>query len=183
MKINNTIYPILIIITLLFNSCVSVKLPSAEISKNIEMSGEEGIVIGAISIDNRNYTNAARFFYGEENISKDAKLSVVSIVPPQTWYVHFKPDLFDGNKAVHYFKIKKLKGKYKFYARTTFKNGVQYAETMKYKLNAPFEIEKGKIKYIGEINCLYDHSYEVNDKSERDLPKLKKMFPTINIEK
>ena len=47
----------------------------------------------------------------------------------------------------------------------------------------PFEIEKGKIKYIGEINCKRDQSYEINDKSERDIPKLKEMFPTINIEK
>lgn len=183
MKKNNTKYPILILTCLLLSSCISVKLPSTEIPKNIEMSEDEGIVIGALSIDKKNYTNGAYFYYGIEGAEKGNKLDVISIIPPQTFYVHFEPDLFDGDKAVHYFKIKKPKGKYRFYARRTFKNGVQYAENMTYKLDIPFEIENGKIKYIGEINCKLDQSYEVNDKSERDLPKLKEMFPTINIEK
>ena len=147
------------------------------------MSEEEGVVIGALTMDKHNYTNGASFYYGIAEAKKGDKLEAIRIVPPQTFYVHFEPDLFDGDKAVHYFKIKKPKGKYRFYARTTFKNGVQYAETITYELNVPFEIEKGKIKYIGEINCKRDQSYEVNDQSERDLPKLKEMFPTINIEK
>ena len=181
---NNKSQYLLFLLTMLFlNSCVSVKLPSKEIPKDIEMSNDEGIVIGAISIDKRNYTNGAYFYYGNEYGSEDDKPGIVSIVPPQTWYVHFEPDLFDGDKAVHYFKIKRKLGKYQFFARRTFKNGYQAAETITYEINMPFEIEKGKIKYIGEINCKRDQSYEINDKSERDIPKLKQMFPTINIEK
>jgi len=182
MKKNETLYPLIILIILLFNSC-AVKLPSTEIPQNLELSKDEGIIIGSLSIDKRNYTNGAYFYYGFENIAEGSKLDVISIIPPQTVYVHFEPDLFDEFKAVHYFKIKKPKGKYRFYARRTFSNGYSEARTVTYKLNVPFEIEAGKIKYLGEINCKKDQSYEFNDKSERDLAKLKEMFPTINIEK
>jgi ribosome-binding factor A len=51
------------------------------------------------------------------------------------------------------------------------------------RIDFPFEVEKGKIKYIGELNFTEDESFEANNKSERDLIKLKEMFPSLTIEK
>ena len=174
---------LLIVAILLFNSCTSVQLPSKEIPTNIVMNNDEGVVIGAISIDKRNYSNGVYLYYSKENEKDEKKIDVISIVPPQTWYVHYEPDLFDEFKAVHYFKIKKPKGKYSFIARTVVHHGVQQYDYLTDKIDYPFEVESGKIKYIGELNFKQDETFEINDKSERDLKKLKEMFPTIAIEK
>ena len=176
-------YLFLVLISINIISCTSVKLPSKEILNNLEMTNDEGIVIGAISIDKRNYANGVYLYFSKDDETDEKKVDKISIVPPQTFYVHYEPDLFDDYKAVHYFKVKKPKGKYTFYARRVVHHGVQQYTYLTYPINFPFEVESGKMKYIGEINFKKDETFEINDKSERDLNKLKEMFPTITIEK
>ena len=62
------------------------------------------------------------------------------------------------------------------------------------KMETPFEIEKNKIKYLGEIKFIatknyikektfeWKYSFEFNNKSERDLKKLNELFPNLKIE-
>ncbi len=96
------------------------------------------------------------------------------------FYLHFKPDFFDKNKAIYYFKIEKPAGKYIFYGKQTIKNNFQYTSFETSKLIIPFEITNDKITYIGEL-YFKPETYELTDKSDRDLNKLKEMFPLLEI--
>ncbi len=174
-------YIYLILITLTFNSCVT--LPSKKMLDNLEMNDEEGTVIGAISMDKRTYSHGVHLYYSKIGETDKKKTYSVKIIPPQLVYVHYKPDFFDGFKAVHYFKIKKPKGEYAFYAKMIEHHKVNQYGYASGRIDFPFAVEKGKVKYIGELNFTEDESFEANNKSERDLIKLKEMFPSLVIEK
>ena len=50
-------------------------------------------------------------------------------------------------------------------------------------IDIEFKIEKGKVKYLGEIYVDYNQSLiELNDEKKRDLIKLKEKYPNLNIE-
>ncbi|WP_316632989.1 hypothetical protein [uncultured Flavobacterium sp.] len=181
----NNFMKILALILLTLNSCSVANLPSKDIPKTLNLENDNGISIGAIafnkagsSIDNSYY-----FFYSNITNLDSPKENNIKIVPSQTVYMHFKPDFFDGEKAVYYFKIEKPKGKYKFYAIRTTRETVQNFTIQTDTINIPFEIEKGKIKYIGEIYFKKDRKVELIDKSERDLDTLKVKFPSLEIHK
>lgn len=92
----------------------------------------------------------------------------------QTYLMNIKPYII--------LKLKNQKGNILF-GRKVVHHGVQQYTYLTYPIDFPFEIQSGKIKYIGEINFKKDETFEINDKSERDLNKLKEMFPTLIIEK
>jgi hypothetical protein len=174
-------YIYLFLITLAFNSCVT--LPSKKILDDLEMNDEEGIVIGAISVDKRTYSHGVHLYYSKIGETDKKKTYSIKIIPPQLVHVHYKPDFFDGFKAVHYFKIKKPKGQYAFYAKMIEHHKVNEYGYATGRIDFPFEVEKGKIKYIGELNFTENESFEANKNPERDLNKLKEMFPSLIIEK
>ncbi len=147
------------------------------------MIGDEGMVIGAISIDKKYFVNGFYMYFAKDGETDESKFETITIVPPQGFSARYEPDMFDGNKAVHYFKIKKLSGNYKFLAKTQAYRSSTGTTYLTKPLEFPFTIEKNKIKYIGEFYFQKESSYDPTDKSERDLQKLKEMFPALVIEK
>lgn len=181
----NNYIKLLVLILLTLNSCSVANLPSENIPKKINLDNDKGMAIGAIAFDKagRYIYNSYYFFYSNISNLDSPKENNIKIIPSQTVYMHFKPDFFDGEKAVYYFKIEKPKGKYKFYAIRTTRETVQDFSIQTDTINIPFELEKGKIKYIGEIYFKKDREIELIDKSQRDLDTLKVKFPSLEIQK
>lgn len=175
----------MIILLITLNSCVVAKMPSVNIPKiNKE---NNGMIIGAIALNKSGSTicNGYRYYYTniESNEVDKPSDNKIEIVPSQAIYVHFKPDFFDNEDAIYYFSIEKPKGKYRFYAERIFMETYSYSSFETNEINIPFEIEEGKTKYIGQLKFNADKTYEKTDKTERDLEKLQKLYPTLNIEK
>jgi hypothetical protein len=95
----------------------------------------------------------------------------------------FKPDFFDGEKAVYFFSIEEPEGKYGFTKLGIFENGGFIQSSMGIPIDIGFEIEKGKVKYLGEIYVDYNQSFiGLNNESERDIRKLNEKFPNLHVE-
>ncbi|HNP33321.1 MAG TPA: hypothetical protein PKN96_08515 [Flavobacterium sp.] len=175
------------ILILFLSSCVVANLPSEDIPHENKLEKDNGMIIGAISFEAtraRDILNSYTFYYSKEKgfAWDDPKKNNIRIKPSQTVGMKFKPDFYDNDRAVYYFKIEKPQGRYIFYAFRTMRDGVQsYTYTTK-ELAIPFTIENGKIKYFGELNVNSFNDVRAVSKSERDLPKLKEMFPNLVIE-
>ena len=177
---------------LLVISCTSVQTPSDKITTDEKLSENEGMVIGSISIKNNHHLKKEYSFYFEKIDSEKRNLKdKITIVPTNFASTKMKPDFFDGDYGIYFFKIKKPQGQYKFYAveykQVSITNyGVgDRSEIETYSL--PFNIEKAKTTYIGELSFnnvpLYiNNGFILDKRSERDLPQIKLKFPTINIE-
>jgi|GEM_PF-1672100 len=204
MKKTNIYY---LIIFLVLSSCSTVIIPSKSIDPNEMLISDEGMIIGTIALQTTNNANKIKYTFDyssdkieiSENKSIDKKESGnVIIAPPRSILLHHEPDFIDGEFAVYFFKIKKINGNFHFYGLTTTDivgTGMGTAELNTFtKINIPFEVEKGKIKYLGEIKYtekvnqlggrrierIPQVNFEV--KRERDTKKFNEMFPKIKLE-
>lgn len=175
----------IVVTTLILNSCAT--LPSKTIPINFDANNSNGLVIGAITFDKKTKKiyNSYSFYYskigGKEYDSP--KKNKIKINPEQTYWMQFKPDFFEDNKAVYYFSIDREDGDYEFYAISLFENNVSYSQSQVIRIKIPFSIKKGKVNYLGEIYLDKDNKLEFSNKSDRDLPKLNQLFPSLKIEK
>ena len=136
------------------------------------------MVIAAISIENEKplFNSYILTYRGPKN-------GYIRINPEQTIKMKFHPDFFDQNKAVYYFSITGTPGNYKFTELGLFRNTGYVQSTRSANIDFDFEIEKGKVKYVGEIYFNYKKQLILlNDEKERDIPKLKSLFPNLPIE-
>ena len=198
MKTKTTIF---FIILLVFSSCTAVKIPSERIYLDSNLTNNEGMILGCFSFDmtdNNSIKNSYDFYFKKIGQNDNYLNDKISLVPPQFAALTHKPDLIDGNNAIYYFGIKKEQGKYMFYAlntKVTVATGMGIGDMDELiKMETPFEIEKNKIKYLGEIKFIatknylkektfeWKYSFEFNNKSERDLKKLNELFPNLKIE-
>jgi hypothetical protein len=175
------------ILILLFSSCYVANLPSKEIPQENKLQNGNGMIIGAISFETRSgkdIFNSYTFYYSNKKGFdwENPKKNNIRIKPSQTVGMKFKPDFFDNERAVYYFKIEKPQGNYIFYAYRRMREGVSQATYLTKEIEIPFSIEKGKIKYFGELTVNRFDDVRSVTKSERDLPKLKEMFPNLTIE-
>lgn len=165
----------------IFTGCAN--LPSTNIPQNFNENDTQGMIIGAFSIKNEKPIFNGYGLYHSIIGGKD-KLNVedrVWIVPEQVVKMKLNPDFFDGEKGVYYFAFKKPAGDYHFNAITLFQNGGLYSSNAGMRIDIPFNVEKGKITYVGEIYLDYrNQNVTQNMLSERDLPKLKEKFQSIN---
>ena len=160
-----------------FVSCAT--LPSDNIPQSFSNESEEGMILGTISFENEKpIFNGYTFYYSGLN-----KTNRIQINPEQTIKMKFKPNFFDNEKAVYFISISGIPGDYKFTTLHFFSNGGYFTSTRTAPINVEFKIEKGNVKYIGEIYVNYNRQQiQLNNQRERDLPKLKEMFPGLNVE-
>jgi hypothetical protein len=176
---------LIVVVTSIFIRCAT--LPSKTIPTNYDVNSSNGLVIGAITFDKKakNIYNSYSFYYSKVGgVEYDSpKKNKIKINPEQTYWMQFKPDFFEDNKAVYYFSVDREDGDYEFYAISLFENGVSYSQSQIIRIKIPFSVKKGKVKYLGEIYLNQDNKLEFSNKSERDLPKINELFPTLMIEK
>ena len=173
---------ILILISALINSCAT--LPSLKIPQSFSSTNENGMIVGSIAFKNEKpIFNGYMFYYTGNGIDKITARKMIRINPEQMVKMKFKPDFFDGEKAVYYFSIEETGGKYSFSNFRIYENGGFIQSTADIPINIDFKIEKGKVKYLGEIYFDYNQSLiELNDETERDLKILNEKYPNLKIE-
>ena len=171
-----------VVIGLFFWSCASI--PSASIPTTFNVGENEGMIIGSISIENvKPIFNGYFLNFKQDSLDSKSRDNRISIRPEQLYKMKFKPDLFDGTKAVHFFGLRRPAGKYHFTVLELFRNGGMVISNTKIPFDLDFEIKPGEINYIGEVEFNYHlGQLRLNHKSERDLPILKDRFPDISWE-
>jgi len=172
----------LFLITLLFTSCATTT--ATKIPQYFE-SSTQGMIVGTFAIENEKpIFNQYFYHYQAEGEKKFRQRRMLTIRPEQIVRMKFHPDFTENNKAIYFFSITELEGKYAFTLLRLHKNGGFIQETKKIPLqNLDFTIEKGKIKYLGEIYFNYRKGILfLSDQKERDLPLFKARFPELRVE-
>jgi len=169
------------LVVLTLNSCATA--PSKHIPEHFSAKESHGLVIGTIAIkDERPRFNGYFLYYseeGKENVNLDR---MIAIQPEQIIKMKFKPDFFDEGKAVYYYAIEMAPGRHSFTMMRLFENGGQFQSNERIPIDVPFTSVSGKITYVGQLELDYrdDRRIKLIDKSERDLPTLKKKYPNID---
>ncbi|WP_321372849.1 hypothetical protein [uncultured Draconibacterium sp.] len=173
---------LIILLGLLINSCAT--LPSLKIPQSFNPNDSEGVIIGAIAFKNEKpIFHGYSFYYTGNGITKINENNMVRIVPESTVKMKFKPDFFDGDKAVYYFSIQEPEGQYAFSNFKIFDQGIYVSSTKNIPMDIKFNIEKGKVKYLGEIYVDYNQSLiKLNNEKERDIKKMNEQFPNLKID-
>lgn len=174
---------LLFLVVLTFSSCAV--RPSRNIPTAATLGSNEGMIVGTISIEkSRPVYNSYYFHYNRMlEDSYDTYEKKIWIFSSQWLKVKHKPDYVDGNKAVYLYSIKEVQGKYQFSLVRLHENGGSlYQKLYEKTMNFPFEIEKGKVKYLGELYLDVRSPFiELNDKRERDLKYFKEKYPLLKI--
>lgn len=166
----------------LISSCST--SPSVLIPQSLNKNSNNGMLVGTIAIENKKPIFNQYFFHYLGNNDKSISTKrMITIRPEQMVAMKFKPDFFDENKAVYYFSITEVQGKYKFSSLRLHNNGGFIQSIGDIPMNITFHIEKGKVKYLGEIYFNYSNrAVRLYEKRERDIPKFKEKFPNLIIE-
>jgi hypothetical protein len=183
MKIIFKLLPGIILAKLLVSGCA---LPSETMMTRLVKGSKAGMIVGTISLENRKrIASEHSFFYAHDSILIQKEQGTFlktgytqdnqgSIVMGQ------KGDFKENKKQVFFFSIVKLAGKYRFYGIQLFLNTGYMQSIWKMPIDIPFEIEEGKIKYLGEINLkVKDGELQILNEIERDRIKFKEKFPNI----
>lgn len=170
----------LLILTITLISCKTLAVENAD-EKVSEK--KNGMIVGTISIENRrNIVQWHTFLYANDSI---VKMIDEGLRPRYGWREHEivlkkrKGDFQEGDKWIYMFQILKPEGQYKFHSIELFLNSGYMQSTQSMRIDIPFEVEPGKVKYLGEISLnVKSGRVELTDKIERDRIKFKK-FPYI----
>ncbi|WP_298119502.1 hypothetical protein [Flavobacterium sp.] len=167
---------------LLITSCAT--SPSTLIPQSFTANSNNGMLVGTIAIENKKPIFNQYFFHYLGELDKSISTNrMITIRPEQMTSMKFKPDFFDENKAVYYFLITEVQGKYKFTTLRLHENGGYIQSQGEIPMNITFHIEKGKVKYLGEIYFNYaNNAVRLYNKKERDIPKFKEKYPNLIIE-
>ncbi len=172
---------LLLIMTFLL-SCAT--QPSTKIPTNFDQNSNEGMIIGTIAFKNEKpIFNGYFFYYIGKDDKKTSHNKMININPEQIVKMKFNPNFYDNEKAVYYFSITQPPGDYKFVNLGIFENGGYIQSSQSIPMDISFNIEKGKIKYLGEIYVDYRNQLIIlNDEKSRDIPKISNEFPNLKIE-
>ena len=176
----------LFLILLLFTSCATTT--ATKIPQHFESFTEsfnEGMVVGTFAFENKKpIYNGYFYHYKAEGDRKLRQHRMLTIRPHQIWKMKYEPDFTDNTKAVYLFSIKDVGGKYALTLLRLHSNKGYISVSYEVPLeNLDFTIEKGKVKYLGEIYFnSKKRTVSFSDQKERDLPKFKERFPNLTIE-
>ncbi len=179
----------IIFLLLVFFNCASSKQPKP-IEPNPLIFSENstpGLVVGTITFLHEkarfgNYIVQVTNMSSDEDVAK-RNSTTITLVPNLLWMAKHDGELDDGHTYLIVFK--RMKGSYEINHIDV--NGQGYLTTFSsvYKnFSIPFEIEEGKITYIG--NLLIDEfsgnsSYGIMHRNnfERDMEELQKFYPNV----
>lgn len=135
----------------------------------------EGMIVGTICIEKKIY-NGYKFMYGE-NI---ASFNDIPNNKDEFEYKNDSPDFKKKSNTYYLFNIIKPEGKYKFYKMRIFNNSRVDQNFIEVPMYFPFEIEKGKTTYFGQLTInTKTKKYEVVNQIERDRNWFAKKRPQI----
>lgn len=178
-----------IILLLLAISLSGCYVRPAQVPSTMDLSNNEGMIVGTLSFENEFMASESNvFFYANDSIadllSKKQYDAILKQNSSKYKYSIYRPghrgNFTEEGKEIYYFSIVKPAGKYRFYASEIFRNSGYMQSTIVLPIDIPFEIEKGKVKYLGELN-LNEKKGEIKllDKRERDKARFNERYPTI----
>lgn len=151
---------------------------------------ENGLVVGSISFTNEKprFNGYFTYFHCLDSVKKVSKANSreLQISPEQTWRAKHSGELNNGK--TYLFAFERVPGKYEVsYVRQAIV-GLGGATRDDYISNfsIPFEVKKGEITYIGEINLDEYHLLNtgniitVKDNFDRDIQAVKIKQPRVN---
>jgi len=177
---------LLLLISVVFFSCNTSKPDTAP--ERFDASSGKGLIIGTLTFDgDKPQNDIYRFFY--EATSGDKKFKKrnegkIMIKARENNVRAFTGDFND--KRTYLFVIEREPGTYAFtsynYLNHIGNNGMVNYST---RYAIPFEVKKGQIQYIGEMEFMSNAikgtpRIIVSDNSARDLAEFRKKFPQIN---
>ena len=162
----------------LFISCVSI--PSSRMESNMSSFKKEGMITGTLSLQDKRILSEYTLDYVQIESGTDKNKFVDIINTKKTNFVYNTGEIKFGyssgdfkvdGKDVYLFNIVQPAGKYRIYQLKTFHNSTsqlyQYTKIM--PMDVTFEIEEGKIKYLGEIIIqLKEQNVKLINNIERD---------------
>jgi hypothetical protein len=166
-------------------------LPSESVKTSMDISKKEGMLVGTISLENRKTISPDYVFrVKKKDLPELLTVKVYDSLKALGNYEYNyggividkpKGDFVEGDKWVYLFNVVRPAGKYDFYQISLLLNTGYMKSTHDIPISKiPFEIEEGKVKYIGEIKLdAKNFVIEVLDKYERDRDKFKEKFPSI----
>src|SRR6056297_391883 len=146
-----------------------------------------GLIAGTISIiDGKPKFNSYDFYYREIGQKKQHR---ITIKPDQGGFTMvLKPDYSVGDTLVFQYLMEHAPGQYEFFNYSLFNNMgyIQSTKREKKGFSIPFEVESGKIAYLGDM-VINTKEFKKNgtlvrwlDNSKRELMKFKKKFSRID---
>ena len=182
-----------IILSSLFLSIICIGcsvIPSQTITSQMNKVKKEGMIVGTISLENRKLIATGHyFFYANDsirNLVRTKEYDGGMLKKNSTKYNYGliiqnnNGDFREDGKWIFLYSIKKPAGKYNFYEIEIFLNSGYMQSTWKMPIEIPFEVEEGKIKYLGELNLnVKNGTIRILDKIDRDRAKFKELYPSI----
>ena len=170
----------LLFLTTTLISCKSLPAENADAKVSEK---KNGMIVGTIAIENRrNIVTMHTFLYANDSI---VQMIDEGLNPKFKWRENEitvskrKGDFQEGDKWVYMFQILKPEGHYKFHSISLFLNSGYMQSTQTMRIDIPFDVEPGKVKYLGEISLdVKKGRVQLTDKIDRDRLKFKK-FPYI----
>lgn len=149
---------------------------------------ENGLVIGSITFTNEKARSNSYFtyFHSLDSVKKISRENSreLQISPDQTWKVRHSGELNNGK--TYLFAFERVPGKYEVskVRLATVGMGGAVRDNQIANFSIPFEVKKGEITYVGEINlneyALKDEKLiSLNDNYERDIQAIKLKQPIV----
>lgn len=178
----------LIVSLLLFQRCAVSGL-STEPMRFSKGYTTNGLVVGSITFtkEKARFNSYFTYFQSLDSVKKTSKENSreLQISPDQTWKVRHSGELNNGK--TYLFAFERVPGKYKVsYVRlATVGMGGAVRDNYINDFSIPFEVKKGEITYVGEIN-INEYAFDgeklisIGDNYERDIQAFKIKQPTVN---
>ena len=175
--------------TNLFFSCAPI--PSSNMKTDMSHFKKEGMIAGTLSLEDKRLMSdyTLRYVQIESGASKNRFSDMLNekktdfiYNPGEVKFGYSEGDFKEGDKDVYLFNIVQTAGKYRIYELNIFHNSGSQLNQYKHKVpvDITFEIEDGKIKYLGEINIsIKDQETKLINNIERDRVKFKEKNPNI----
>jgi hypothetical protein len=184
-----TILTIGLIITLsIFQSCAVSGLSTEPMRFHKDYT-ENGLVVGSITFTNEKarFNSYFTYFHSLDSVKKISKENSreLQISPDQTWKVRHSGELNNGK--TYLFAFERAPGKYEVsnIRLATVGMGGAVRDNQISNFSIPFEVKKGEITYIGEIN-LNEYAFKndtlirLKNNYDRDIKAIKVKQPTVN---
>jgi hypothetical protein len=186
-KICRLILMVIIIISI-FNSCgVATSIPYEPIQFD-QNTSENGLIFGSITFPNEK-AKFNGYFIQISNTNPDKKIAQknstqIRFVPQQI--IKMKHDGQLENGKTYLFVLERKAGNYEIPFLRLFSNyGYSTRDTSISGFDLPFDLKKGEIKYIGNIQ--FDesmqsniHPVQLNNNFKRDVEAIKNLQPSVN---
>ena len=182
----------LFLLFIFINSFIScAPLPSSNMKTDMSSFKKEGMIAGTLSLEDKRTLSEYKLIYVQIQSGTNKNIFSDMLNEKKTDFVYNRGevkfgysggDFKEGNKDVYLFNIIKPDGKYRIIELDIFHNSGSQLNQYSHKIpvDITFEIEEGKVKYLGEIKIsINEQKTKLVNKIERDRIKFKEKNSNI----